>query len=345
MRSVDDANGVPWSAGAVTRSALLAILLLLLILFPSILFNSTFEENYDEVRGWFRRGRRVGGSPGSPSRIAALWSRPWFRPLVFVGFFAMSALLYGFLDPGFGVHRRSLALFLGLLAGLMVVTIVAELPTVVLLRRHGDRGRIRLLGGSLAVGVLCVAASRLAHFRPGYLYGVIAGATFQRELSREEAGRGVMFSAVILLAASVGAWLAWIPVSHAANKPGAGLGILVLDAVLAAVFVTGLEAVVIGLLPLRFLDGHKLFSWNRALWVILFVVGVFGFVHLLLRPGGGYLNHSGNTPMFTVLGLFLAFGVASVSFWAYFRFRKPREPRAEVATDGFAQSPPAEPAG
>jgi hypothetical protein len=345
VRSVDDANGVPWTAAAMTRSALLAILLLLLILFPSILFNSTYEENYHEVRGWFRRRGRAGAPPGTPSRVAALRSGPWFRPVAFLGFFAVSALLYGFLDPGFGFHRRSLALFLGLLAGLMVVTIVAELPMVMLLRRHGDRGRIRLLGGSLVVGVLCVAASRLAHFQPGYLYGVIAGAAFQRELSREEAGRGVLVSAVVLLAASIGAWLAWIPVSHAANKPGAGLGVLVLDAVLAAMFVTGLEAVVIGLLPLRFLDGHKLFAWNRALWVILFAVGVFGFVHLLLRPGGGYLNHSGNTPIFTVVGLFLAFGLASVSFWAYFRFRKPREPQAEVATEGFVKPPPAEPAG
>jgi len=182
------------------------------------------------------------------------------------------------------------------------------------------------------VGVLCVAASRLAHFQPGYLYGVIAGAAFQRELSREEAGRGVLVSAVVLLVASIGAWLAWIPVSHAANKAGAGLGILVLDAVLAAMFVTGLEAVVIGLLPLRFLDGHELFAWNRALWVIPFALGAFGFVHLLLRPGGGYLNHTGNTPIFTIIGLFLAFGLASVSFWAYSRFRKPREPQAEVAT-------------
>jgi hypothetical protein len=79
--------------------------------------------------------------------------------------------------------------------------------------------------------------------------------------------------------------------------------------------------------------------------VSLVAVGAVGVVHLLLRPGGGYLNHSGNTPIFTVVGLFLAFGLASVSFWAYFRFRKPREPQAEVSTEGFVKPPPAEPAG
>ena len=87
---------------------------------------------------------------------------------------------------------------------------------------------------------------------------------------------------------------------------------------------TGIEATVIGLLPIRFLDGHKLFTWNRVLWGVLFVVGAFGMIHLLLRPGGGYFNHSGNTPMFTVIVLFVAFGVVSISFWAYFRYRKPR---------------------
>jgi hypothetical protein len=333
---VDDVNGVPWTAAALTRSALLAILLLLLILFPSILFNSTLEEHYDEVRGWFRRGRRgPGAAPGAESTaVVPLWSRPGVRPVAFVGFFAVAALMYGFLDPGFGFHKRSVALYLGLLAGLVVVTLVAELPMVLLLRRREDRGNIRLLGGSLIVGIACVAASRLAHFRPGYLYGLVAGAAFQRHLSREEEGRGVLASAVVLLVASVGAWLAWIPVSHAANKPGASLGILVVDALLAAVFVTGLETVVIGLLPLRFLDGHKLYAWNRALWIVLFVVGTFGFVHLLLRPGGGYLTHTGNTPLLTIIGLFLAFGVASLAFWGYFRFRKPREPhQPEAATE------------
>src|SRR5262249_40250874 len=146
------------------------------------------------------------------------------------------------------------------------------------------------------------------------------------------------------IASSIVAWLLWIPVSHAANHPGASIWLLILESVLAAVFVTGIEAAGVGLLPIRFLDGHKLFTWNRILWAIVFVLGAFGLIHLLLRPGGGYFGHNtNNTPMLTVIGLFVGFGVVSVAFWAYFRYRKPRgEP--DAGAGGAAGSPEPEPA-
>jgi hypothetical protein len=44
--------------------------------------------------------------------------------------------------------------------------------------------------------------------------------------------------------------------------------------------------------------------------------------------------------MLTVIGLFLAFGVVSVGFWAYFRYRKPR-----ATTGGSDPEPEPEPSG
>ncbi len=137
---------------------------------------------------------------------------------------------------------------------------------------------------------------------------------------------------LVLLGASVAAWFAWVPVANAANEPGAGMGILVLDAVLSAIFVCGLEAAVLGLIPLRFLDGHRLFIWRRVLWAIVFFVGAFAFVHLLLRPGSNFQG-STNAPVIVVLVLFFAFALFSVAFWGYFRFRKPREADAERTTE------------
>jgi hypothetical protein len=87
------------------------------------------------------------------------------------------------------------------------------------------------------------------------------------------------------------AWFAWIPVSHRAGLPTACLGVLILDAVLVAVFVTGLEGAVLGMVPLRFMDGHKVTRWSR-IWV--------------------------------------GFGLFSFAFWGYFRFRKPREAGFEM---------------
>ena len=42
----------------IATSAAAAAGIVLLIPFPSALFNSTVEENYDEIRGWFRFRRR-----------------------------------------------------------------------------------------------------------------------------------------------------------------------------------------------------------------------------------------------------------------------------------------------
>jgi len=326
---VGDPRDIPWSPKVILRNALLAILMLLLILFPSVLFNSTYEENSAEVRGWFAFLNRP------TVAIGRLRAKRWFKPVAFGLFFLLGALIYAFLSPGFGFHRSSLALFLGLLTGLVAVTLVAEVPVILYVRkRHGEEGQIRLLAGSLIVAVVCVAVSRLVHFQPGYLYGIIAGASFSAAVKDDEQGRGLAVGSAILLAVSIAAWLLWIPVKDAANQPGAGLPILVLDAVLVAIFVTGVEAVVIGLMPLRFLDGHKVFRWHRVWWAILFVVGAFALVHMLLRPGGGYFQTSKNTPLYTMLALFVVFGVVSVAFWAYFAFRKPRggEPEAQAAT-------------
>jgi len=324
----------------VSKSGLLALLLLLLILFPSVLFNSTYEEHYEEVNGWFGFGKKAAAGAAVGATAAGAGARttrpPRFGLLTLVGFCAVGALLYGFLDPSFGFNKGSLALYLGLFAGLVAVALLAELPMVIMLRHPSDRGRIRVLAGSLAVAVVCVAISRLTGFLPGYLYGLIAAAAFTRQLNRDEEGKGVLVATLVLLGASVAAWLLWIPVSNAANEPGASMAILVLDAVLSAIFVCGLEAAVLGLIPLRFLDGHRLFVWRRILWAVVFLVGLFAFVHLLLRPGTNFLGNT-KSPVIVVIILFAAFALASVVFWGYFRFRKPREPGAESGGEPAAE--------
>ncbi len=99
-------------------SALLALLLLLFMGFASELFNSTMESNYDEIAGWFhlRRAALV--------RLAALWSTP-----LGVGLFvALAALVYLLLDPAVALDLESVAVYLGMLAGLGIVLLAFEAP-------------------------------------------------------------------------------------------------------------------------------------------------------------------------------------------------------------------------
>jgi dolichol kinase len=305
---------VSTSAKQLVLSAIFAIGLIVLIAFPCELFNNTLEENYDEVRRWFRLGARV-ERPSKRSR----------RTLAFVVFLVIGALLYSLLSPSFGTNESSLALMLAMIVTLATVTIAFNLPDLIYMRRrHGERGRFRVLPGTLAVAAVCVVLSRVLHFQPGYLYGLIAGFVFGRELSKDAQGRLTAVSSLCVLLVSTAAWVACVPVATAASKPNAGMAVVVLQSALAAIAVAGLQSVVFGLLPLRFLDGRKVMDWSRAAWVALFGLGLFAFVHILLRPSSGYVGQSDTGGLVMVVGLFVAFGLLSVLFWAYFRFRSER---------------------
>jgi len=308
---VATAKQLPWSPSAVLASALLALVLVLLMPFPAALFNSTLEANYAEVSGWFaflRRGER------DPARRRVLSGWRGFAVLV-----GSVAVLNAFLDPGLGADRATLVLVAGLALSIAAVSLLSSLPSRLYhARRYGERAAVALFPLGLAVAAVCVLISRVTSFEPGYLYGVVAGFAFARELGRGERGRITVATSALLLATSVVAFVVRIPV-HDAVLDGGGVPLQLLDTVLAAVFAAGIEANVLGLLPLRFLPGEELFAWSRVAWAAIFGVNVFAFLHALSAASGGASTGASVT---VAAALFLAFGTVSVAFWAWFRFRR-----------------------
>jgi hypothetical protein len=285
--------------------------------FPSELFNSTLDENYAEVRGWF--GLAPSGDAGSRAH----------QGLAFVAFVLLGGLLYGFLSPDLAFNRSSAALVLGLSLSLVVISVGFRLPHLIYLRhRDHEWVQFHVLPGTALVAIVCVTVSRLVHFQPGYLYGLIAGLSFRRRLATDTNGALTAASAIGVFVLAMAAWIARVPVSAAAARPGAGIWTLALESCLAAVTILGLETVVICLIPLRFVEGSKLAAWSRTAWAVVFGLCTFAFVHILLRPDSGYVAAS--TSRRTVAVLFLIFGALSVGFWAYFRFR-PARPAAASA--------------
>jgi hypothetical protein len=298
------------------QSAALAALLVFLMPFPSQLFNSTLENHEDEVRRWFRLDR-IGAVAGG---IGAFWTS-WPG----VGLFTLlAALLYGFLDPEFGFSLGSLATFLGMLVGILLVTAAFAVPLALAHRRHGERLSLKVVPISLAIGVVCVLLSRLTDFQPGYLYGLLIGLAFARELSAAEEGRATALGAGLMLGVAFASWL-----GLGALPDNDAFGLVVARTALAALMVAGLEGVVFGLLPMRFLPGEPLYRWNRVLWAGLLLIGAFAFFHILINPASGYLSDTSRTPLFTVVALLLGFSLVSVAFWAWFRFRPDQPPAAE----------------
>jgi hypothetical protein len=251
----------------------------------------------------------------------------WWREPGIVGFLLVAGLLYGFLDPTFGFDQRSVGTYAGIVLALVVVAWTSDLPRRALhARLAGDRGRLWVIPATLLVGAGCVLLSRLVGYLPGYLYGLVIAYAFLRKIEPPHEGRAGTLGAWWMLAL---AGIAWLTLG-AIRTPGVQDTFhgAVIEAILAAIVVAGIEGVVFGLMPLRFLPGELAFRWQRLNWALLYGLGLFAFIVIFLNPANGYLPPSGSVPFVVALILFVAFGAASILFWSYFRFR----PRARPAT-------------
>lgn len=326
----------------------------LFITFPANLFNETFQENYADIAAWRdkwlgalvpsglrRRLReaarrvksaalRVLGLAGRSSEKAK--QRDWAS---FAAVVAVGSLLGALLDPGFGANLRTLlsylAIALAMTAGVALSGLVRG--SYHRARKHGHVPyRLEALPFGLVVALACVLISRGSGFQPGYLYGVICGVSFSRELSKHEEGHVVALNSIASVLVALLAWLAWAGVNHFADHQGAFFGAVLADDFLAAMFVSGLVGTVISLFPLRFLPGHKLQSWHRGAWLGTFAISLFVLVELILRPRTGFAGHS-HVPLVTTLALFLVFGAGSFAFRQHYanKRKKAEQGQAPVA--------------
>lgn len=308
-------------------NALITMGLILLITFPSQLFNHTYEENHERIRAWWTRklrwlsGVRAMGSQLQPPARATL---------SVVAVVVLGGVLAATLDPGFGVNVRSLALFLGAVLALVAgATVTALASGVYRITRHRvGVWHVRALPSALLVAAGCVLVSRLTDFQPGYLYGLIGGVIFSGPLTSRQEGHEVAVASTCTLVVSVAAWLIWVPVAAAAAADPSSFALAMLEDFLAALFLTGMVGLVIGLIPLRFLPGERLAQWRWGAWALLFGLAMITVIEVVIRPQTSAARGR-SEPFWTTLGLFLGFGVASVLFWLYFQWR--REPERSPA--------------
>lgn len=309
-------------------NASIAVAAALFITFPANLFNQTFEENYADIRAWWRR--RFGWLRLRSATNLATTETGKAEPLVqwrsFAAVVLGGALLGGLLDPHFGANARSvisvLALVAAICAGIAIPTVVAELFH----RRHHDATqlRIRALPAGLIIAGVCVLLSRMTGFEPGYLYGIVAGVAFGRALAKREQAHLIIWTTLAVVGVSVVAWIAWAAINGTAEESGASGALIWLDDALAAIFVAGLVGSVISMLPLRFLPGRVLQSWNRAAWAGVFAITLFGLIQVMLRPHATAEGPS-HSPLVTTILLFVGFAAATFAFRWHFVRKRQRE--------------------
>ncbi len=308
----------------------------MLLTFPSQLFDSTFEENYGRISRWWRKRfgwlaramaplAAISGAhqPSGPSGIpppahGENAARPDIRnDALFAGVLLVGAFLSSFNDPGFGLKSASVLTYVAMVLALGVGIFGPAVTTGVYhLRRHGSAPRqLKAVPGGLAVALLFVIFSRLVGFEPGYVYGVVCGIFFTRELTSNEKGRVAALGILTVITVSVTAWFVWWPLHAAALKPGAFPLLVLLDDFLAAVFVSGLVGTFIGMMPIKGLPGFSIKAWSRRAWIGGFALTTFGIVQILLQPGIAGHPHR---PLIVSIILFVAFGAGSIVFHEYF---------------------------
>lgn len=320
-------------------SVLLVVLLVLLVAFPAQIFESTFEKNRDEIHGWFRRMPR----PSS-------WNLPSWIHLDILGVVAAILLLMAVVRENFGLNEATLAQLIGYLIGVPLVVIILEMSGELYARRQirmsvgpwWRRAQWQVLPSALMVALVLALASRFVPFEPPYVYGLIAvylgTDRALRNLGdrerRQEEGRRTLAGILCLFGVSVIAWLAWTPLDRALDHQTlGGLGWLVLDALLATVFLLGLEAAIFGLIPMTFLKGKDLYQWRPRIWVMIFLF--IGYVFVNIQYVVREATEVNSWGVFKAIVLFLAFGVSSVLFWAYFNPGLRRLLRRFIRPDGW----------
>lgn len=343
VQSVAGPAGVSVDPNIVLQSALLSLVVLVLLPFPSQLFNATLEHHYDEIRdavrrrrwtAWMWRGRAdraaaatvpapAPAMPYAAPAMAGAAGSGAVRLVSAVAVVLLSGLLYGLLDPRFGPDARSLVTFVGIVLGLVAVTWAATLPHRSIHQQVlGDRGRLWAPFAVLIIAALCVLISRVVGFLPGYLYGLILGFRFATALEGRDEARAWAAAGWWMLGLAVVAWLTL----GAVRMPGleSSVPAEIAASVLAALVIAGIEAIVFELVPVRFLPGELVFRHRRVQWAVVYALGVFAFAWIILNPANGFLGTGAGVSLFAAVGLFLAFGIASILFWGYFRFRPER---------------------
>jgi hypothetical protein len=301
IRTVVD---VSFDPGHVAVNAGLVLLLLFLTGLPAELLNSTLKAHYDQRA----RGPRFPRLVALGTAVNALPN-----PVLLSGFALVGALIYGQLDPDFGFNRESLVLVGGLTAALIVVTGLAEALRIPYLRRRGGPpSHLRMFPLALVGAVVLVAVSRAFELQPGLIFGITCGLALSGEISDIVEGPSIAFASVGLLVVAVASWLLWTPVADAAAGPDPGTATLFLDASLSALWVTGLQAVMFGLLPLRFLPGEKLVHWSRGAWLAIYGVALFLFVHAVARPGRGPEGDTSSKTIWSMFGLLALFSLGAL---------------------------------
>jgi hypothetical protein len=258
-----------WETENVAKAGAIVLLLYLLMILPSTVFNSTIEANLERIRQWrlvrlFAR-RGLSGWQGWPGLLV---------------FAAIAAVIYAIPPLRTGLGEAAIALIsfaIALLASASIGVAIANRR----LRHLGSEVVSRVLPVALPIAVVFAFITYLAGFDALFAYGVIAGWVVASGQAPDSSERGrIAFSVgAVVLAISVVAWSA-LGIDFGSSAAGrAGRGAL------EALFLIGVDSLLFGMIPARFLPGAEVRAWSRPGHILLWLAGAGLFALAVIGPG------------------------------------------------------------
>jgi hypothetical protein len=290
----------------IAGAGLAGLALLLFVAFPAELLNATLSEQYS------RFSRRVPKTPWLERFTNWLERVPLFGALAIT---VVTAVVFGFADPGFGFDVTSMRVVLACAIALFIVGYLASWLSGRIIGRQWQLGNvieIKPLGIILAI--VGVALSRVLEFSPGFLIGLLIGIGLVGRTTAAQQAKATLVQAGVVFGLALLGWVGYSILS-ATTAPDSFATALAFDT-MVAVTTEGLTALFIGLLPFKFLDGAALFAHSKVVWAAAYAVVAASFVLIVIPSAWGDPGGS----LWLWVAVVGGFAVVAVGVYLYFRF-------------------------
>lgn len=341
--------------GVITTNLIITLILLALLLVGAEIFNEALRDNLADwrvpipgpVSAGFGRARGLLGT------IEFDWERivPDYqavdRVLAPVALLVGTGLIYCLLDEQAGFNQHTVTLFISLVVSQGILAVAYEGGKAFLYQRNlHATARVHLYPPCILIAIVSVIISRIAGFHPGIIVGFIAAAVIMGHDELDVAGRGKAMAtmAAILLGISVAAWILAVPLHDLyTSKPNIWTAIPAATAV--STFIICLEGLFFSMIPLRFMDGWRIWKWSKLVWIALFVPTAALFVQVLYNHQDEYLDFLKSHRSFGGIAIIVIYLLATWGTWGYFRYREEAKERREAEEEAAHEPPAATPGG
>jgi hypothetical protein len=338
VRSVPTLGDLNFDPANASTNFFLAILTLIVLILTAAIFNQTLKENEHRIHAIVAgvsapfaallgaASRLTGGGGGS---YGGFWA--FISP--FIGL-AVIAALYGLEEPGAGFNDRSLVLFLSYFGAFAITTIAFEGVQWLMSRRYGANAVVRVFPIGVVVALAAVLITKITGFQPGLMYGFVAAHAIVSDtrLTKEQEGRQTLYPAITLLGACLAAWVLAGPLRTYAEDH-TDWWYAVPEGIAVGLFVSGLEGLFFQLIPIDFMEGRKLYRWNKFAWLAISLSSGFLFWQVLLNNDKDSVDALGATRTLVTLLVVLACLGGTIALWMFFRALGPEERRSPTGSE------------